>query len=68
MNLIVLIEEDYASKNFCAYVPAFRISALGDTADEAYNNAEDLIKMKLEEMGERVQLFSSTTRELNITV
>ncbi|MFE5321847.1 type II toxin-antitoxin system HicB family antitoxin [Paenibacillus sp. NPDC056579] len=68
MNFDVLIEEDYASKNFCAYVPALRISALGDTADEAVSNAEDLIKMKLEEMGERVQLFSSTTRQLKVSV
>lgn len=49
MNLLVLFEEDYAEKNFTAYIPAFRIGVVGETLEEARENAIDLVRKALEE-------------------
>ena len=68
MNFEILVEESFADNNFCAYVPAFRISALGDTYEEALKNAEDLIRIRLAEMGEKVKVFASKTVNLKVVV
>ena len=44
INLLVLFEEDYAEKNFTAYIPAFRIGVVGETLEEARENAIDLVR------------------------
>jgi len=47
-KITILLEEDYASNNFCAYVPSYRINALGDTEEEALKCAAELILLQLE--------------------
>ncbi|WP_059040735.1 type II toxin-antitoxin system HicB family antitoxin [Paenibacillus rubinfantis] len=49
MDLLVLFEEDYIEKNVTAYIPAFRIGAIGATLEEARENAIDLVQKALEE-------------------
>ncbi|WP_169088593.1 type II toxin-antitoxin system HicB family antitoxin [Paenibacillus sp. PL91] len=46
-QFIVLIEADYASNNYCAYVPALRLSAVGDTEEETLALATELITMEI---------------------
>ncbi|MGO4695483.1 type II toxin-antitoxin system HicB family antitoxin [Paenibacillus sp. 2TAB26] len=44
----ILVEADFGSNNFTAYVPELRLSAVGDTEEEALDLAKDLIQMELE--------------------
>ncbi|MEK4159513.1 MULTISPECIES: type II toxin-antitoxin system HicB family antitoxin [Paenibacillus] len=46
-DLTLLIEEDYAENNFSIYVPELRLSAVGDTEEEALLCAKDLIEISL---------------------
>lgn len=48
MDLFVLIEEDFAGGNFAGYVPALRISAIGDTEQEVLECLQDLIQIEME--------------------
>ena len=45
--MTLLIEEDYAEKNFSVYVPELRLSAVGDTEEEALICAKELIEITL---------------------
>ncbi|OME78683.1 hypothetical protein BK120_23375 [Paenibacillus sp. FSL A5-0031] len=44
----ILVEADFGSNNFTAYVPELRLSAVGDTEEEALDLAKDLIEMEQE--------------------
>ncbi|MEK5400290.1 type II toxin-antitoxin system HicB family antitoxin [Paenibacillus sp. FSL K6-2859] len=46
-GLTLLIEEDYAENNFSIYVPELRLSAVGDTEEEALLCAQELIEIFL---------------------
>lgn len=46
-DLTLLIEEDYAENNFSVYVPELRLSAVGDTEEEAIFCAKELIEITL---------------------
>jgi predicted RNase H-like HicB family nuclease len=58
MDFTILLEQDYSSNNFCAYVPELRLSTVGDTEEETLENAKDLIRMELEK-GMPIKKFSS---------
>lgn len=46
-RLTLLIEEDYAENNFSVYVPELRLSAVGDTEEEALFCAKEIIEITL---------------------
>lgn len=44
-----LVEEDFGTNNnFTIYIPELRMSACGDTLDEAHTNAVDVIRASFE--------------------
>lgn len=57
-NLTILLEEDYSSNNFSAYIPELRLSVVGDTEAETLAFVEDLIRIELEK-GAPLKRFSS---------
>jgi predicted RNase H-like HicB family nuclease len=65
MNFTVLVEEDYASRNFCAYIPELRVSAVGETEEEVLGCLKDLIAIEVE-TSPKLKTFSS--KVLNIQV
>ncbi|MDH6675617.1 putative RNase H-like HicB family nuclease [Paenibacillus sp. LBL] len=44
----ILVEEDYASRNFSAYVPELRLNVVGDTEEDVISSVKDLISAELE--------------------
>lgn len=63
----ILIEADFASNNYCAYVPELRLSAVGDTEEEALALAEDLIQMELKRKPARSR-YSSKVLYIEVDV
>jgi predicted RNase H-like HicB family nuclease len=63
----ILVEEDYASKNFSAYVPELRLNVVGDTEEEAISNVKDLISAELEK-AHIVKIFSSKIVSVQIEI
>ncbi|WP_336078724.1 hypothetical protein [Paenibacillus sp. 203] len=49
---IVLVEYDFAQRNFAGYVPSLRIGAVGDTKKEMIETLEDMIKIEMERRAE----------------
>lgn len=47
-NFTVLYEEDKAEGNVSAYIPALKLDAIGDTFEEARENAADVAAAELE--------------------
>jgi hypothetical protein len=45
-TLTLLIEGDKGDNNYTAYIPELRLGAVGDTVEEARENALDLAKME----------------------
>jgi predicted RNase H-like HicB family nuclease len=63
----ILIEEDYASNNFCIYVPELRLNVVGDTEEEALNCAKDLIAIECEKTP-KLQSFTSKVMTIQVEV
>ncbi|PQP80248.1 hypothetical protein C0Q44_27935 [Paenibacillus sp. PCH8] len=57
-EVMILVEEDYSSKNVSAYAPEFRLSVVGDTETEVLESLKDLIKLELDK-SVNVKRFSS---------
>ncbi|MFC5402405.1 type II toxin-antitoxin system HicB family antitoxin [Cohnella soli] len=64
MNFTVLLEQDFASNNFTAYVPELRLSSVGDTEEEAMDCVKELIALELEKG--RYKIYSS--KVVSVTV
>ncbi|MDN4071372.1 hypothetical protein QYF50_26115 [Paenibacillus vini] len=47
-SFTVLIEEDFAQKNYAGYVPELRISAVGDSEQDVIESLQDLIQIEME--------------------
>ncbi|AJE54158.1 hypothetical protein [Paenibacillus polymyxa] len=52
-KFIVLIEKDFADRDYAGYVPALRIGAVGHTKEEMLENLKDIITI---ELGRRAEL------------
>jgi predicted RNase H-like HicB family nuclease len=65
-SFTILIEEDFASNNVCAYVPELRLSAVGDTEEETLANVKDLIVLELEKPN--VRTFTSKVISLQVEI
>ncbi|CAM4042916.1 type II toxin-antitoxin system HicB family antitoxin [Paenibacillus alkaliterrae] len=60
VKFTALVEEDYSSHNFSVYIPELRLSAIGDTLDEALTNAKEAIEMTLAgTAGKQMKLYRS---------
>ncbi|MDN4067626.1 type II toxin-antitoxin system HicB family antitoxin [Paenibacillus vini] len=49
-SLTILVEKDYSSNNFSAYLPELRLSVVGDTEEEVINCATDLYAAEMEKV------------------
>lgn len=65
-NITILLEEDYASNNFCAYIPKYRLNAVGDTEEEALTYATELVLLQLN--GTEPDIFSSKVVTIQVAV
>lgn len=62
MKFTVLIEEDFAQRNFAGYIPELRLSAVGDSEVELIASLQDLIKIEMEHQIELpIHLFEVQT-------
>lgn len=61
----IVVEEDYAQKNYSAYVPEFRLSVVGDTETEVLSCAKDLIFAELKKNPNR-KTYSSKIVSLQV--
>lgn len=62
MQFTVLLEGDFASHNYCAYIPELRLNAVGDTKEEALSNIREAVECKiteLQEKGKTIKTFSA---------
>ncbi|MFX3638002.1 MAG: type II toxin-antitoxin system HicB family antitoxin [Candidatus Pristimantibacillus sp.] len=61
----ILVEEDYASNNYCGYVPELRLSVVGDDEEEVISCAKDLITIEMQNDPDR-KIFSSKVVQVQI--
>ncbi|AGA60061.1 hypothetical protein Theco_4060 (plasmid) [Thermobacillus composti KWC4] len=71
LQFTVLLEGDYASNNYCAYIPELRLNAIGDTKEEAISNAKEAIERMLAEQkkkGKSIKTFSAEVISLTVNL
>lgn len=52
----IMIEGDKAENNYSAYIPELRLGAIGDTVEEAKENAICLAKLRIEQDQKNLQI------------
>lgn len=52
--ITLLIEEDKVDNNFTVYIPELRLGAMGDTVEEARENALDLVKIERDRLRKNI--------------